>query len=260
MKLKHPVLGNLELREASPGVVLSEQGHYFPNPADPSVWVNPPGPSFGQISSGDVLRLIIAFGAINAAKPFSRNVFHFVLKGITGSPTFAAVATELLNQAFNALKTGTASKAAVMNYGATHSFQKPEVINLTDSTESTVGNMTAPGTLTSPAGLIPLRSAAVMSKATAKRGRSFQGRAYWPAPDEKTQQAGVMTADAVAAFQGTATALRELSLARVNTGASAAESVYSPTESKKTGALVTTPITANTMRGTLGSQRRRQSV
>ena len=115
MKLKHPVLGNLELREASPGVVLSDQGHYFPNPADPTVWVNPPGPSFGQISSGDVFRLIIAFGAINAAKPFSRNVFHFVLKGITGSPAFAAVATELINQAFTALKTGTSSKLSLIH-------------------------------------------------------------------------------------------------------------------------------------------------
>lgn len=80
MKIKHPVLGPLTLVEASPGVVVSDKGHYFPNPVNLDIWTNPPGPSFGQISTGDVFRLIIAFGAINAAKPFSRNVFHYVLK------------------------------------------------------------------------------------------------------------------------------------------------------------------------------------
>lgn len=260
MNIDHPTLGELTLTKAAEGVYLDQDLRYHPFPGADPFYVNPPGPSYGQAKTGDLYRVAIAFGLKNASKPFARNVFHYVLKGITGSPGFATVATELLKQLFLALSAGTNSNAIISLYGSTYNFRNPVVDSLVESTDSLSGGNTADGNNSGATDLVPLRTAIVSHKGTAKRGRSFNGRTFWPAPDEDTQAAGTFTQDNLKFVQGTVDAMRELDLTAINANAEAAQSVFSAKQSKSTGSNVATPITSNTARPVFGSQRRRQDV
>lgn len=260
MKLKHPVLGNIELHERAPGVYATEQGHYIPFPGASPFFTNPPGPTFGQVKTGDTLRVVLAFGAKNASLPYARNVFHYVLKGLTGSPTFAAVATELLKQLFAALVSVNGNAALAKLYGSSYEFRNPTVQSLVSSTDEISGTNVQAGTNTNNQGSVPLRSAIIMHKGTAKSGRSFAGRTFWPAPDESVQGAGSLGASNTSLAQTTAEAMRALSLTAINNGAAADQSVYSDKLSKANNMIVATPVTTNTVRPVMGSQRRRQDV
>ena len=260
MKMKHPILGAVTLSEVAPGVYVTEGGHYIPYPMADDFFTNPPSPSFGVAKTGDTYRVILEFARKNAAEPYARNVFHYVLKGISGSPQFAAVATELLKQLFAALA-GSGSKLGIASpMNNNYQFRRPRVQSLTSSTDDFTGSNTQNGANTANQGSVPLRSAIIMHKGTGKAGRSFAGRTYWPAPDESAQSAGGLEATSQTHAQNTADAMRELNLQAINNGATAAESVYSPSMSKSSGSIVATPITTNTIRTVLGSQRRRQSV
>lgn len=260
MKISHEVLGDITLRQYAEGVYLDEEYRYHPYPSPDGIWVNPVGPSFGTAKTGDLYKVIVDFGRTNAAKPYARNVFHYVLKGITGSPAFAAVAVELLKQLFAALGKDGAANSLSIAYTPTYEWRRPVVQSLVESIDSYDGSNTQAGTNGSTQGSLPLRSAFVFHKGTAKAGRSFSGRTFWPAPDEHATAAGVMGADPIAAANKTAGLMRSLDLTAVNANAGADLSVYSSKLSKSTGANVATPLTSYSARGVLGSQRRRQDV
>lgn len=260
MNIDHPILGPLKLAQASEGVYLDEDGRYHPYPGASEFFVNPPGPSFGVAKTGDLYRVILEFGAKNASLPYARNVFHYVLKGITGSPAFAAVATELLKQLFLTLGVNGAANRLTIAYPPTYEFRRPKVQSMVEATDSFDGSNVQAGVNGSSQGSLPLRSAFVFHKGTAKAGRSFSGRTFWPAPDEHATGAGIMASDAITGANATATAMRNLSLAALNNGASTDLTVYSPTQSKKTGSNVATPLSSYSARAVLGSQRRRQDV
>jgi len=261
MQLEHPILGKVLLTERAPGVYVTEQGHYIPFPGANDFFTNPVGPSFGQAATGDVWRVIVQFGAKNAAKPFARNVFHYTLSKISGSPTFAAVATELLKQLFTALASPSAGSGISNLYNSSYSFRNPQVRSLKTSTDSLDGSNDQDGNGQSTTGLVPLRSAVVMHHGTAKAGRSFSGRTFWPAPDETEQTAGALISAAKTFAENTAGSLTSLDLSAAGGAGSKGElSVYSPTQSKKASAIVATPVSSLTIRNVMGSQRRRQDV
>lgn len=260
MRINHEVLGPIVLRQVAEGVYLDEENRYHPYPATDGMFVNAPGPSFGVAKTGDLYRLIVQFGVKNAAQPYARNVFYYILNGITGSPSFAKVATELLKQWFAALSNSTSTPGLSLLYGPTYAWQRPEVESLVESTDSLQGANSQAGIHVDPTGAVPLRSSIVFHKGTAKRGRSFNGRTFFAAPDEGAQAAGRLTGDGPTNAQATATKQLELDISAINSGAKATQAVYSAKESKAQKANVATPMTSYTARAVLGSQRRRQDV
>lgn len=261
MELNHPVLGKVKLYAPVPGVYVTEQGHYIPYPGADDFFTNPIGDNFGQAKTGDTWRVIIQFGAKAAAKPFSRNVFHYVLKGISGSPTFAAVATELLKQLFKQLASPSSGSGISNLYPNTYAFRNPQVRSLVSATDSLDGSNDQDGNGDGTAELVPLRSAVVMHQGTAKAGRSFSGRTFWPAVDESTQRAGSFTGQSKQLATNTAGGLQVLDLSAA--GGSSSQgilSVYSPKLSKAASSIVATPVSSTTIRNVFGSQRRRQDV
>lgn len=260
MNIDHPILGPLKLIQAGEGVYLDEDGRYHPYPGADPFFVNPPGPSFGVAKTGDLYRVILEFGAVNASLPYARNVFHYVLKGVTGSPTFAAVATELLKQLFIALGASSGDNKLTIAYPPTYEFRRPKVQSMVEATDSFDGSNTQKGVNGSSQGSLPLRSSFVFHKGTAKAGRSFSGRTFWPAPDEHATAAGVMASAPITGANNTGSEMQNLSLAAINNGASSDLTVYSAKQSKSTGSNVATPTTSYSARAVLGSQRRRQDV
>lgn len=108
-----------------------------------------------------------------------------------------------------------------------------------DGTGSTVG--------------LPQRTAPIIQLNTGLRGRSFRGRASFPAPLASQQDNGVAEDDFVALLVSWAGVVRLLG-SGLNTGSMV---VYSPTLSTSQNAF-NTLVTGFTVRNVLGSQRRRQ--
>jgi len=127
-------------------------------------------------------------------------------------------------------------------------------------TKPTIGGVGSPPTL--PAGTgegLSLRSAIVVQKLSANRGRSYQGRMYLPCVSEVRQEQGILDETFEAQLQ---TAL--LNLSTINSAGLASPEfqwrIYSPTLSAAQGSIVATPITRLNVRGVLGTIRNRQRV
>lgn len=256
MKFKHKELGTIELQEPYPGVFLDQENRYWPTVSPTAIWVNPPGPRFGQVSKGDTLAFILRAFLGSEAEPFSTNVLHFIISKVSGSKQFAAAATGLAKYIFS--KIGTAANLAGV-YNPNVTFKNPIIRSLNTSTDEAQPTQTAQGGSGGASGSVPLRSGVVVHKGTAKSGRSFAGRMYLPAVDETHQRAGVL--DAEVTKRGNAFGASLLNFDDPDDATTGFQlAVYSPSQSKKTNAIVATPVTSTATRGVMGSQRRRQSI
>lgn len=256
MRLKHKVLGTVELREPYPGVFLDDENRYHPEATPNGIWVNPPGPRFGQVTTGDVLIFILRAFLGSNAEPFSTNIMHFILTKASGSKTFAAAATGMAKYIFSEIATDGKLSG---EYSKNVTFKNPVIRSLNTSTDELETANSTPGTAASSTGSVPLRSSVVMHKGTAKSGRSFSGRTYLPACDETQQSAGSLTSASLSGFGNFAKAIRAFDDPD-DSGTSFQLGVYSPSQTKKTGANVVTPVTSLAVRGVMGSQRRRQHL
>lgn len=254
---EHPLHGGVELREVLPGVVVDRDGRYYPDPADLMTWSNPEGPRFGQVAVGDVLVLVLRAFLGAGGEPFSTNVMHFLLTKVSGSKTFAAAATGLAKYIFSQIGTDGSKLAGAYNPNV--SFKGPIVRSLNTSTDEYQGPQSQAGTTGSATGSVPLRAAVVMHKGTAKAGRSFSGRSFFPAVDETHQRAGSLDAATVKRFQDFSDSLVKFQ----DPDDAATEytfGVYSPKQTKATGSNVVTPVSSLAMRTIQGSQRNRQHI
>lgn len=242
------------------GCYFDEFLRHYPRPGEWSFWVNPEHYSVGAPTQGDLIRVIVPVFRTNAAQAYMRSIFHYVLTTVSGSPTFAEAASGLLGLLFTAILGNSDNPGYATAVNSNNTWKLPEVVGVSVPTDSYLGSNTQDGTVTGGTGTVPLRSATVVKKSTANRGRSYQGRTYMAPVDETQQTAGTLAATAITAAQNTANSFMAPSWSDGGKSVQFTQSVYSRKLSTPPATVVATPITSLSVRGTMGSQRRRQKV
>ena len=243
------------------GACFGESGRYYPHPGLWDVFVNPRRPSLGQTAVGDPLEILLRVFLGSAAQAFATTVVHYVVKRVQGTPTFGAFAQHVAEGISAAFTSTAGGEHADALYRDTITFGPYIVRSLKDSTEESEPTSTFKGRRVNATGTVPLRSAVVVKKGTAKVGRSFQGRMYLAPFDETVQTAGSIDTGAIGDLQRTLGKLIEVGDPNnTTTGDAATMGVYSRTKSKDQPAPIVTPVTSLAPRGVYGSQRRRQHV
>lgn len=244
-------------------ICMGDSGRHYPHPGQWDVFVNPRGHSLGQTAVGDALEILVTTFINNAAQAFAHVVLHYVVKRVQGNPTFNQFAQHMAEGIKAAFTSTTGGDHADALYRNTIKFGPPIVRSLKDSTEEAEPAVTWPGRRASDiaTGTVPLRSAAVVKKGTAKVGRAFQGRMYLPPFDETVQTAGIIDSGAIDDLNRTLGKLQEIADPNALTTGDAGDlGVYSRTKSKDQPSPIVTPVTSLAARSVYGSQRRRQHV
>lgn len=255
------------LFDAGDNVHFGLSGRHYPHLGQYDVFTNPPRRSVGQIATGDVIQISCPFG-LKTGRIFSHNIFNLNVKQAVNNPTLGTIASDIaagMKTIWEALSVIPGPYFFMRAWGNVFGFFGGVAKALTTEAEEAGLNLNIPamGTGNNYTGLVPLRSAMVVSISTAKKGRSFHGRCYFPAVDEHLQNQGNL-GNPVA--QANAEAISSLFLfTKSGTGGGAGRNnfnlgIWSPTLSKKNNAIVWTPATASNGRDIMGSQRGRQDV
>ena len=246
-------------------ICVGDSGRHYPFPGQWDIFTNPERPQLGQVAAGDVLQAVIPFG-LKSGSPFSHNVLNFNVKTITGTPALVTVAAQLaagIKRLMEKKSTQEKSTSFRSAYGPTYGFTGGSVRSLTSTDEETGLEMDVTGDDAAPTGLVPLRSAMVMSISTAKKGRSYNGRNYWPAPDESRQTGGNLNdliRERVASVGLGMMLFNATADTSGVTGFAFELGIYSRKLSKQNNVVVWTPASGVKARDILGSQRNRQDV
>ena len=230
-----------EAKLVAPGVRIAQDGRYIPFPEKPDLWVNPPDRNIRQPEKGDAFSLRAFFGLGGAAAPFGSIDMHYIVTSAGGTSPFLDVAEAMAKAFVEYFKTPSSGTGMQAGIAQNIQFGNPEVRWMQQPNNHAHFPFEQIGKNTSPTDSTPYRTAPILHKVTAKRGRSFDGRSFLMPPADQAQNGGSFTSTAHGYFNNTAKDWREFAVTIATKGYTFTLGVYSRKISKQSSAVVVTP-------------------